>query len=117
MLLAVYIVAFELGTIDPNLNAIPMLPIHLPLTYILGPILVLIRALPMCLVIGPVTLVHVAVRVDQAALAVRHVPTPVAHVLAPVAPDLGASAFAVACLVPLALVDSTVVQLERSEVN
>lgn len=86
-----------------------MLSILIPISDILGPVPVLVRAPPVRLIVEPFAFVDVAVRVDQPALAVRLVVLPVPDVFAAVAPDLGAAAVAVTGFVPLALVDGAVV--------
>ena len=113
MLFALLKVSLKLGIIGPDLNAKAMLSILDPVPDELGTVAMLVRALAMRLVVEPVSFVDVAVGVDQAAFSICFVILPIAYELRSITPYLRASTFAITGLkVPLALVDSSIIQFK-----
>jgi len=65
-------------------------------------------------VVQPISIIGIAILMDQPALPVRLVVFPLALIFAPVLPDLDASTFALPFGVPLPLVNRIIVKLTRS---
>jgi hypothetical protein len=74
---------------------------------------VLVGAFALSFVVYPLAFVDVTVRMDETSLAVALVVLPVAHIFAAVCPDLGSFALSEAIAGPLAVVNSSIVKLER----
>lgn len=109
MLLAVLKLTLELASVRPNLDSKAVLAIVDPGPRVLAPIIMLVCSLTVRLVIPPLAEVTVALRVDDPAEPMRAVVLPVAFELASILPDQNSLSFAVAVLVPLALVDCPVI--------
>lgn len=113
MLLSKLVTTFVLCIIWPGLDSVAVLPIFFPFTDVLGSVHVLVCASAFSLVVDPLTLVDVAVSVNEPASAIGLVLLPVAFVLAAVSPVLDSLALSVAgVLGPLSFVDGLVVELE-----
>ena len=78
-----------------------MLEIILPHALVLSTVHMLVDTTAICLVIGPVAVIDVAIHVDKSSLAMSSVLTPLTAVLGPIVPSLLAKAITEAAL-PLA---------------
>ena len=94
-----------------------MLPIKEPVADVLGTIPVLVSALAMRFVIQPLTLVDIAILVNEATSPIGSVIFPVPYVLAAVFPQLDASALPIAShSVPLPEIYRSIVKFKRTTV-
>ena len=81
MFLAVVVGALVLCSVWPLLDAPPVLLVFEPLADVGGPIGVLVSPVSMRLIIKPLSLVDVAVSVDQCAMTIRLIPLPLPIIL------------------------------------
>ena len=106
-----------MSAVGPGLNALSMLLIFKPLTDILGSVFVIISSVAMGFVIEPLSLINIAVVVDEPASAVSHVVGPGALVFGPIFPHLQSLAVPFAFFGPLARIGCSVAEFIRSSID
>jgi hypothetical protein len=108
---------FVIRLIWPNFSALPMLLIEGPLTFVLSPVHVEILSLAMGHVVEPVAKVHATVIMDEATLPISFIVFPPPLVLGPILPELHSFARPLTLLVPLSLVDSSIIKFIGAFIN
>lgn len=112
MLHAVLVVALILGAIWPLLNTVAMLLVLLPSTLVSTAVEVSIDSITICLVIGPLSLIHVAFRMHETAESIGHAVFPESVVTGAIRPDLDtAPILLIRAHEPLALVNCTIFEV------
>lgn len=111
MLHALFIVSFILGTIGPLLKAISVLFVLVPVTLISGAIEVCVDTETVGLVLGPLSFVDIALCVHEPAESIGHAVAPKSVITRAIGPDLNTAAvLLLSGHKPLALVHGTVLQ-------
>lgn len=93
---AVFLPEFKISRISrvvgPKFISISMLFVHKPFAYVSASVHVHVDALACCLIIIPVSFIHIAIWVNETAFPISHITSPVALEFSPVLPALHASA-------------------------
>ena len=117
MLLSVLVLSLVASIVGPDLLTVTMLLILEPVALIPGPIRVVVDSIPMGLIILPLTIVDIAVCMDQSASAVGLVSPPVPFIERAIHPDLHTTPILHALLIPFTLILCSIVKGHDGSVN
>ena len=117
MLLSIVEGSCKFRTIRPVFDSISVLLVMAPVADVPGTVDVQVRSRSMRLVVEPAAFVHAAIVVNETTMAIRPVHVPIALVLGPVFPSLDTATMSLPKFVPLALVESAIVEFERPSGN
>jgi hypothetical protein len=110
MLLALLVITLVSRSISPSLNAVSVLEIIFPMTFILSPIDVCVDAVPIRFVILPLAVKYIAVNMPKLAFSVSLIVYPFSLIPGAIGPDLYTVTVA-DCALPLTLVNSPILEL------
>ena len=107
------IVAFIFSAIWPYFYALSLLLICKPVAGVLGPIVVHIYPVAICLIIAPFALINVTIRMDQPTWTIGFSIDPKTFIYTAIYPMLTSFTFSLSLLVPLTNVECAILQLYR----